>query len=67
MTNGQLYAELNYVEHSRANRLKYANLFLSQAELIPELLDILFMVDDKISWRAAWVFEFILKRALDIF
>ena len=26
--------------------------------LVPKLLDILFMVDDKISPRAAWVFEF---------
>jgi hypothetical protein len=39
-------------------RLKYANLVIDNPELIPPLLDILFDVDDKISCRAAWVFEF---------
>lgn len=58
MTTAQLYAELNYVNHTRDNRLKYANMVLAQPELIPQLLEILFMVDDKISCRAAWVFEF---------
>lgn len=58
LTTTQLYDELNYVNHSRENRLKYANLLLAQPELVPKLLDILFMVDDKISCRAAWVFEF---------
>ena len=63
----QLYTELNYVNHSRANRLKYANLIRAQPELIPELLNILFMVDDKISCRAAWVLEFMCGEHLDIF
>ncbi len=58
MTTDQLYRELNYVDHSRANRLKYANLIIDNPDLIPKLLDILFMVDDKVSCRAAWVFEF---------
>lgn len=38
--------------------MKYANLILSNPDLYPKLLDILFMVDDKVSCRAAWVFEF---------
>ncbi|MFK7783390.1 adenylosuccinate lyase [Psychroserpens sp.] len=58
MTTEQLYNELNYVNHSREKRLYYANLVISQPNLIPELLNILFKVDDKISCRAAWVFEF---------
>lgn len=65
MPTEQLYNKLIYVDHSRANRLKYANLILSQPELIPELLDILFMVDDKISCRAAWVLEFMCGKNLD--
>ncbi len=65
MTTEQLYDELNYVDHSRANRLKYANLLIAQPELIPKLLDILFMVDDKISCRAAWVLEFMCGEQLD--
>ncbi|WP_323789818.1 adenylosuccinate lyase [Psychroserpens sp.] len=65
MTTAQLYNELNYVNHSREKRLHYANLVISQPELIPELLDILFTVDDKISCRAAWVFEFMCGYKLD--
>lgn len=65
MTTEQLYAELNYVNHSRANRLKYTNVILAQPELIPGLLDILFIVDDKISCRAAWVLEFMCGEHLE--
>ncbi|OIQ22897.1 adenylosuccinate lyase [Lacinutrix sp. MedPE-SW] len=59
MTLETLYQELNYVNHSREKRLYYANLVINNLDLIPKLLKILFMVDDKISPRAAWVFEFI--------
>ena len=58
MTTEQLYFELNYVNHSREKRLYYADLVLSHPDLIPKLLEILFMVDDKISPRAGWVLEF---------
>ena len=58
MTTEALYQELNYVNHSREKRLYYANMVINDTSLIPKLLDILFMVDDKISPRAAWVFEF---------
>ncbi len=65
LTTEQLYNELNYVNHSREKRLYYANLVISQPELIPELLDVLFTVDDKISCRAAWVFEFMCGEKLE--
>ena len=65
MTTAQLYNELNYVNHSREKRLYYANLIISQPELIPELLEILFHVDDKVSCRAAWVFEFMCGEKLE--
>ncbi|TYA92214.1 adenylosuccinate lyase [Seonamhaeicola marinus] len=58
MTTAQLYDELNYVNHSREKRTYYANLIINNPELVPKLLEILFTVDDKISPRAAWVFEF---------
>lgn len=64
MTTDQLYAELNYVNHSREKRLHYANLVIKNPHLIPKLLDILFMVDDKISCRAAWVLEFMCRQNL---
>ena len=65
MTTAQLYNELNYVNHSREKRLYYANLVISQPKLIPELMDILFSVDDKVSCRAAWVFEFMCGEKLE--
>lgn len=65
MTTAQLYNELNYVNHSREKRLYYANLVISQPELVPKLLEILFRVDDKISCRAAWVFEFMCGEQLE--
>ena len=65
MTTEQLYEELNYVNHSREKRLYYANLVINDSSLIPKLLDILFRVDDKISPRAAWVFEFMCGKNLE--
>ncbi|TYA55988.1 adenylosuccinate lyase [Formosa maritima] len=58
MTKDQLYNELNYVNHSREKRIYYANLIINNPELLPELLNILFLVNDKVSCRAAWVLEF---------
>lgn len=65
MTTKQLYNELNYVNHSREKRLYYANLVLENPDLIPKLLEILFMVDDKISPRAAWVLEFMCSAKIE--
>lgn len=66
MTTEALYEELNYVNHSREKRLKYANLMIDNPHLIPSLLDILFMVNDKISPRAAWVLEFMCTERLEM-
>ncbi|TXE10077.1 adenylosuccinate lyase [Seonamhaeicola algicola] len=65
MTATELYNELNYVNHSREKRNYYANLMINNPNLIPKLLDILFKVDDKISPRAAWVFEFMCSKNID--
>ena len=65
MTTEQLYKELNYVNHSREKRLKYAYLVIDNPEVITPLLEILFDVDDKISCRAAWVFEFMCGEKLE--
>ena len=59
MSLEEFYKELSYVNTSRENRLKYANMVLNDMGLFPKLIDILFMVDDKVSYRAAWVFEFV--------
>lgn len=65
MTKEDLYQELNYVNHSREKRLYYANLVIDNPDLVPILLDILFMVNDKISPRAAWVFEFMCGKNIE--
>ncbi len=66
MTTDTLYSELNYVTHSRENRLKYANLIVANPELLPKLLEILFLVDDNVSCRAAWVLEFMCNEHLEL-
>ena len=65
MTTDALYQELNYVDHSREKRLHYAQLLLSDTTLISKTLDILFIVDDKISPRAGWILEFMCAENLE--
>ncbi len=65
MTTRQLYQELNYVNHSRESRFFYAQVMKTHPELVPKLLDILFSVNDKISPRAAWVFEFMCRENIN--
>jgi hypothetical protein len=62
MTYEDLVKELSYVNHSRENRAKYAQMVIENQKLIPVLLKILFEVDSKISCRAAWVLEFVTKK-----
>ena len=66
MTTKQFYNELNYVNHTQASRLFYANLVLKQPDLLPKLLEITFMVNDKTSTRAAWVLEYVCLKNLEL-
>jgi hypothetical protein len=59
MTLEELHKELSYINASRENRLKYAQIVLNDLSLLPKIIAILFMVDDKVSCKAAWVFEFV--------
>lgn len=65
MTTKQLYKELDFVNHSRENRQKYALLVIHNPELLNNVLDILFNVDDKVSPRAAWLLEFVAREDLN--
>lgn len=65
MTRDQLYKELDYVNHSRENRKKYASLVIDNPILLPVVMDILFDVDDKTSCRAAWLLEFVARENLN--
>ena len=53
------------MNHSREKRLHYANMVIGNPELVRPLLEILFDVDDKISCKAAWVFEFMCSNTLE--
>lgn len=66
MTTAALYNQLNYVTHSRENRQTYADMAIADKQLIPNLLEILFMVNDKVSCRAAWVLEFMSNTHLEL-
>ncbi|MFH4964164.1 adenylosuccinate lyase [Gaetbulibacter sp. M235] len=59
MTLEELHKELSYINALRENRVKFAKLVLNDLSLLPKLIAILFMVDDKVSCKAAWVFEFV--------
>ncbi|MDP5158160.1 MAG: adenylosuccinate lyase [Flaviramulus sp.] len=61
MTLEEFYKELSFVDASKKSRLKYADMVLKDMNLFPKLLEIMFMVDDKVSYRAAWVFEFVIN------
>lgn len=62
MTTANLYQELNNVNYSRAKRLYYTNILISNPSLVCNILDILFQVDNKMSSRAAWVLEFLCNK-----
>ena len=65
LTKAELYKELGNVNHSREKRLFYANLVINNPALLGPLLEILFDVDDKVSCRAAWVFEFMCSHSIE--
>tara|TARA_R110000868_G_scaffold91812_1_gene254382 strand:+ start:5941 stop:6672 length:732 start_codon:yes stop_codon:yes gene_type:complete len=64
MTFEELYNTLTKVDASRESRLECANIVLDDLSLFPKLLDIVFITNDKVSCRAAWVFEFVCANCL---
>jgi hypothetical protein len=64
LTTAQLYEKLNDVDSSLKKRLEHAHLVIKDPELIPKLIEIVFMVDDKISYKSAWVLEFVCNEDL---
>lgn len=66
MTSKELYKHLSFVNSSRENRLKNAEMILNDIRLMPMLIDVLFKVDDKVSCKAAWVLEFVCNENLEV-
>jgi hypothetical protein len=65
MTTEQLYRELDYVNHSKEKRKRYATLVINNPKLLPQVIDIVFKINDKRSCRAAWLLEFVARENLD--
>lgn len=61
MTKDQIYDDLNYVSALRTSRSNYADKVLANLDMVTPLVKIIFDNDKKISPRAAWVFEFVVK------
>jgi len=60
MSKEYLIQELNNIENAkRDNRQRVANIVSERPELISPLVETTFLVDDKLSIRAAWVLEWI--------
>ena len=64
MTKTELYRSLNYVDATREKRTQMASLISDNPDLIRPLLEIIFVEENPISSRAAWVLEFTLKKKL---
>lgn len=60
MSTNYLIEELNNIENAkRDNRQRVANIVLTDDNLFKELVRVTFMVDNKISIKAAWILEWI--------
>ncbi|NQX84344.1 MAG: adenylosuccinate lyase [Flavobacteriaceae bacterium] len=66
MTTETLYTILNEVNHSKENRKKHTQMVIDNPKLLPNILDIVFDVDHKISVRAAWLLEFTAREDLNL-
>jgi len=62
MTKQQLVKELEKVSALRENRIRVSNLVLDSVNCIEHLVAIAFEVEEKVSIKAAWVLEFIVKK-----
>jgi hypothetical protein len=58
VTRQELVSELEHVNHSKARREYYSQLFIRHPENIPLLIDIAFDPQIKNSFKALWVLEF---------
>ena len=60
MRKEYLIQELNNIENAkRDNRQRVANIVLEQPDLMEPLVEVTFMVDDKVSIKASWILEWI--------
>jgi len=59
-----LYKALNYTTATRANRQKSSQWVLDHPQTFPELLEVIYSGKGDISYKAAWVLEFICRKQI---
>ena len=64
MKRSELYEALEYVNHSKANRLRMARSIMENPELVDPLLDIAYSLKEPLSSRACWSIEFAARQDL---
>ena len=66
-TNSEILAKkLTYTRAYRSTRLEVAHWVINHPETLPELLNYCLKNKDEISYRAAWVLEFVCLESLDL-
>ena len=66
MTEKEFRNALKNLNSSRESRLKQAQIVKNDMSLFPYLIAMIFKVDDKISYHAAWVLEFVCADNIDV-
>jgi len=66
MNKQEIVTYLEKVNHSIKKRKEVTCFFFSNTHLIPTILDLVFDVDSKISTRATWVLEFMVRENVKI-
>lgn len=62
----QLYNKLQYINHSREKRSILSEEVLNNPILLPDLIEICFMNEDKTSIKAYWILEYSCKNTIEI-
>jgi hypothetical protein len=62
----QLYNKLQYIDHSKENRSRLSKEVLNNQTLLPDLMEICLINDDKTSIKAYWVLEYSCKNSIEI-
>lgn len=66
MATESLFEKLNYAKAYRQTRLDAANWVLARPQTIRELLEYCFKTEDPISYKAAWILEFVCLEKLEL-
>jgi len=66
LIKNNFYTKLSQTSALREQRQATADIVMNDLSLLPELIQITFMVNDKTSCRAAWVLEFVCRQNLNL-